>query len=404
MRESFITRKELGISLKVRHESFVGVGNLPAFSKIKTQPNSQTRVGSQAKKNRFDYKKLLTNKKALRYALHFALLVVIVSFGFSTRIQKEITHAQGGGKNLSRSGVGAAGDDQSSVLTTGAVLAESTDSLIAPQVREMATAASAQNSLTTSGDYLLAKTQPVSTAGTPARDITSYRVNNGDTLSGLSAKFSITSDTIKWANNIENEDAIKPGQELTILPINGILYTATGNETLEELASRYKSNSNMIDSYNNLEGKRLSAGVKVIIPDGVKEEAPKPAADPAPTSRLASVSRGSSSSVSFRAGSYANGYAYGYCTYYVATRRSVPSNWGNANAWFYNAQASGYAVGFSPQPGAVAQTSGGYGGYGHVAFVESVSGDMVTVSEMNYAGWNQVSSRTVPASSFRYIY
>lgn len=402
MRESFITRKELGISLKVRHESFVGVGNLPAFSKIKTQPKNEPHVGSRAKKNRLDYKKLLANKKALRYGLHFALLAVIVTFGFSTRIQKEITHAQGG-KNLSRSGIGAAGDDQSSVLATGAVLAESADSLIAPEVREMATTASSQSSLTTSGDYLLAKTQPVSTAGTPARDIISYRVANGDTLSGLSAKFGITSDTIKWANNIEDENAIKPGQDLTILPINGVLYTANGNETLEELASRYKSNSNMIDNYNNLEGKRLSAGEKVIIPDGVKEDAPKPAADPAPSSRLASVSR-NTGAVSFRAGSYANGYAYGYCTYYVATRRAVPSSWGNANAWFYNAQASGYAVGFSPRPGAIAQTSGGYGGYGHVAFVESVSGDMVTVSEMNYAGWNRVSSRTVPASSFRYIY
>jgi surface antigen len=98
-----------------------------------------------------------------------------------------------------------------------------------------------------------------------------------------------------------------------------------------------------------------------------------------------------------------NGYAYGYCTYYVASPPQHPGNWGNANAWYYNAQASGFSVGSAPVPGAIAWTGAGY--YGHVAYVESVSGGMVTVSEMNFnGGWNRVSSRTVPASSFRYIY
>lgn len=385
----------------MRHESFVGVGNAPAFSKIKTQPKLVSNVNLKARKSRLQLNDLLSNKKFLRYSLHFVLLAVIAFLGFSTRLQKEIS-TNNVGKNLASSGIGAATNDQSSVLATGAILAESTDNLIAPQVRELATTASSQSNLITAGDYILAKTQPVSTAGTPARDIIIHKVEHGETLSGLSARFAITTDTIKWANNLDDVDAIKPDQDLVILPINGILYTATGNETLEELASRYKSNSNLIDSYNNLESKRLSAGMKIIIPDGVKEEAPKPTAEPAPTSRLASVSR--ISPVSFRAGSYANGYAYGYCTYYVATRRGVPSSWGNANAWYYNAQASGYSVGYAPRPGAIAQTSGGWGGYGHVAYVESVNGDMVTVSEMNYAGWNRTTSRTVPASSFRYIY
>ena len=72
------------------------------------------------------------------------------------------------------------------------------------------------------------------------------------------------------------------------------------------------------------------------------------------------------------AGSTANTYSYGYCTYFVASRRSVPSMWGNASAWYYNAQASGYAVGSTPQVGAIAWTAAGY--YGHVAYVEAVNG------------------------------
>ena len=37
--------------------------------------------------------------------------------------------------------------------------------------------------------------------------------------------------------------------------------------------------------------------------------------------------------------------------------------------------------------------------YGHVALVEKVSGDSVTISEMNYAGWGKVSRRVISASS-----
>ncbi len=144
--------------------------------------------------------------------------------------------------------------------------------------------------------------------------------------------------------------------------------------------------------------------MKVIIPDGVKQEAPKPVVVPTNTyGRVAGAATATRAPQLTRYAFSGNGYSYGYCTFYVASRRSVPGNWGNANAWYYNAQASGFAVGSTPVPGAIAWTGGGY--YGHVGYVENVSGNMVTISEMNYnGGWNRVSSRTVPAGTFRYIY
>lgn len=102
----------------------------------------------------------------------------------------------------------------------------------------------------------------------------------------------------------------------------------------------------------------------------------------------------------------ANGYNYGYGTYYVATRRDVPPNWGNAKAWYGHAQAAGYKVGDTPKKNAIAWTN--QGPYGQVAIVEDVSADgtQVTISEMNgkSGGWNRVTTRTAPASSFSYIY
>ena len=70
--------------------------------------------------------------------------------------------------------------------------------------------------------------------------------------------------------------------------------------------------------------------------------------------------------------------------------------------------ASGFSVDNSPRAGDVFQTSGGWGGYGHVGYVEKVNGDgSILVSEMNYAGWNVVSSRTLSrgeASSYNFIH
>lgn len=89
-------------------------------------------------------------------------------------------------------------------------------------------------------------------------------------------------------------------------------------------------------------------------------------------------------------------FPYGYCTYYVSQRR--PVYWsGNAITWLSNARAAGFATGDTPQAGAILVTS--EGGYtGHVAYVESVDGDQITISEMNYNGWGVISSRTISTS------
>jgi surface antigen len=103
-------------------------------------------------------------------------------------------------------------------------------------------------------------------------------------------------------------------------------------------------------------------------------------------------------------GTYPNVYDWGQCTWYVAGRRQVPSNWGNADTWYTNAAADGWGVGSIPRVGAIAWTSAGY--YGHVALVESISsnGQSVYISEMNYDGLDIIDYRWVPTQDFSYIY
>lgn len=98
-----------------------------------------------------------------------------------------------------------------------------------------------------------------------------------------------------------------------------------------------------------------------------------------------------------------NTYSYGYCTWFVKNMRpDLPNNLGNANSWYYRAQAQGLPVGTEPVVGAVGTTT--RGALGHVVYITGVDGDTVTLVEMNYAGWGVQSTRTAHKSEFLYIY
>jgi surface antigen len=133
------------------------------------------------------------------------------------------------------------------------------------------------------------------------------------------------------------------------------------------------------------------------------EATPSPAATAAPnrvTLVTRPVPRPTARAVRPAAGG-ANGFTYGYCTWWVAHRRSIPWR-GNAVQWWWNARAFGFAEGATPQPGAVMVMGiSGTSPEGHVAYVESVSpGGSFVVSEMNWwgvagGGWGRVDYRTV---------
>jgi len=57
---------------------------------------------------------------------------------------------------------------------------------------------------------------PLYTPGTPLKYPFRYAVKQGDTLSGLAARFSVPAAKILAANNLTNADLIKIGQELII--------------------------------------------------------------------------------------------------------------------------------------------------------------------------------------------
>ena len=392
-KENFISRKVVGFPLQVRPENFVGVGqqNFSQTNTAEAKASEKSEEIKQATRTVRDKLSSKLNIKISRYALHSLAIVAIIAVASIGRINAN--------QALNTKGIGST-KDQTSMITTGAILASSTQSVIASDVSQKARDLTNMSSLAMAGDDFLANRSPVVAAGAPSRETISYKVKQGDTLATLSAKYNVTTDTIKWANNIEDENNLKADTELTILPVNGIVHTVAAGDDILALAEKYQSNATLIESFNGLEGKAPVAGAQLIIPDGVK---PAPLL-PAVSTRTASTgatsgSTGFFSNTKFTGGG--NSYYWGQCTWYVASRRSIPNNWGNAYSWYYNAQRSGFGTGSAPRVGAV-----GWERSNHVVYVESVNGDgTVTISEMNWGGRPGVLHyRTEPASRFLYIY
>jgi surface antigen len=217
---------------------------------------------------------------------------------------------------------------------------------------------------------------------TARRDPARYRVQSGDTISQIAANFKLTIDSVRWANNLADIDTLKIGQELWIPPVNGVLVAVAAGDTLAGLASKFKGDTQAIIDFNLLrDPDHLAAGIPVMIPDGQGAPLPAPASAAAAANASASSSRTSAQPVP-HTGPGANRFPWGYCTWWVASKRYVPWN-GNAWEWWANARAFGFAEGRTPRPGAIMVTW--ESSVGHVAYVESVRPDgSFTVSEMNY--------------------
>ena len=95
-----------------------------------------------------------------------------------------------------------------------------------------------------------------------------YSVQNGDSIERLAKKYAIKADTIRWANDLADGVAIKAGQQLLILPVDGMIHTVTRGQTLGRIAELYDVPTNEISAQNKLDGGFLLAGQELIIPNG----------------------------------------------------------------------------------------------------------------------------------------
>ncbi|KKU99397.1 MAG: Peptidase M23 family protein [Candidatus Jorgensenbacteria bacterium GW2011_GWC1_48_8] len=99
------------------------------------------------------------------------------------------------------------------------------------------------------GAAILGSSHPLSNL-IPTRDGREvYKVVSGDTLSSIAARFGVSVQTIKWAN-LDTRSVLKVGEELTILPVSGILYSVRDGDSLESIAVRHQIDPQTIGDYN----------------------------------------------------------------------------------------------------------------------------------------------------------
>jgi surface antigen len=214
---------------------------------------------------------------------------------------------------------------------------------------------------------------------------------------------SSSEDQPKAEPTTQKEKPAKPVEEKKA-EVPPVTYTVASGDSLTKIADTYKTDWKRLFYKNTAvaDPNTISVGEVLIVPTAEEQLAERPIAEAPVVSSNPVKSSGTSTIVASQArGSTAgNTYTPGYCTWYAKNRRpDLPNRLGNASAWVSSAAAQGFATGSTPQAGAIGQQGN------HVVYVEAVNGDgTVTVSEMNYSGLYVISSRTVAASNFMYIY
>ncbi len=123
---------------------------------------------------------------------------------------------------------------------------------------------------------------PVPPTPTPARpEVKVYAVQEGDNLFVIAERFGISQDTLVWSNPSlgEHPDLLSIGQQIDIMPVDGVLHKVKKGDTLAAIAKRYSVDVARITEYNGItDPSTIQIDQKLIVPGGVKPPDPKPVA------------------------------------------------------------------------------------------------------------------------------
>lgn len=236
--------------------------------------------------------------------------------------------------------------------------------------------------------------------------IQKHVVGNDQDIETIAKAYGISSDTIRQTNDIGEDEEPSGGTVLEILPIDGYRYTAREGDSVDSVSVKFNAASDEILFANGHRAVDIQPGQILIIqnvkptevdaPDTVANSQESKAREsnttreqhaPAPAARQAAYD--------------GNRYDYGHCTWHVYNLRAqagrpIPSYWGNATSWGYNAGRDGFTVNDTPKVGAIAWQRGYYG---HVAYVTAVENGRVHVKEMFGFGGNGIPVENIYSAS-----
>ena len=245
------------------------------------------------------------------------------------------------------------------------------DGPLAPDVNDIYLGdGSIPNSLQNPGVALDAKTQ-----------LQTYAVHSGDNFNGIAGQFGLAPSTLYWANRskVPDPSSLHVGQQLVILPMDGLLVTIGTKDSLDSLAAKYKVTVQDIVDANNLPEATVVLGQTVIIPGA--------SGGPVPRAKLSSgggstTSSGGGSTISSGGGSTRSGSwvwpvgGYNYVSQYF---------WSGHHAVDI-AAAQGTPVVTAVSGTVVKAGYNGYTGGGNVIWVMNGTKLYTTYNHLSYVG------------------
>jgi murein DD-endopeptidase MepM/ murein hydrolase activator NlpD len=118
----------------------------------------------------------------------------------------------------------------------------------------------------------------------PRQEVITYIVVEGDTIFGIAQNFGVEPQTVLWSNYyvlLDDPHSLKPGQELSILPINGTYHEWQQGEGLNGVASyygvtpediiNYAPNGLDLDAIGDFANPNIAPGTWLIVPGGKRE-------------------------------------------------------------------------------------------------------------------------------------
>lgn len=111
-------------------------------------------------------------------------------------------------------------------------------------------------------------------------EIVTHVVKEGETLSTIAQLYGLQVSTIEWENSLTKNSKLKPGQELRILPLDGVRHKVARGETIYSIGKRYGLDETQVqvivdypfNEFLNDETFELATGQYLMVPDGVKPD------------------------------------------------------------------------------------------------------------------------------------